>query len=183
MWLALLIVTGQLFATVDPASPYPVELLYELEPQNETRDIALTVLEVRGASMTELTANGESIVLDRADAPLLRGALVVPAGASVITFRYRATGTTLPIVVLQDVGEARFEASLRLPPDQHLVESFPTALAPSGDGYALSLPIVPAFVSLTLRDRRPVVTLPRLLDGLTLLILGGLAAVAIRRRR
>ena len=167
-----------------------VELVYRLERAQAATMLPFTILEVRGVRILSLTADGTAVELDRSNAPQLRGTLDAEDGVETITFRYEVLGTTIPVVVLGGSPvEARagaFRAEIDLADGLHLLESFPTGfrkVAPTG--YALELPVVPAFVKLRVSESASVFTLPRIVDGSVLVLLAllvGLAAVAIRRR-
>ena len=167
-----------------------VELVYRLERTQAATRLPVTVLEVDGVRIQNLTADGTAVELDRSNAPQLRGTLDVEDGVETISFRYEVLGTTIPVVVLGgSPAEARagaFRVEIELADGMHVLESFPTGLenvAPTR--YALELPVVPAFVKLRISESASVFTLPRIVDGsvlVLLVLLVGLAAVAIRRR-
>lgn len=167
-----------------------VELVYRLERAQAATSLPFTVLEVDGVRIRNLTADATAVELDRSDAPQLRGTVDVEDGVEEITFRYEVLGTTVPVVVLGgSPAEARagaFRAEIDLADGVHILESFPSGfekVAPSR--YALELPVVPAFVKLRVSESAPVFTLPRIVDGSVLVLLLGLATLAIlaiRRR-
>ena len=185
MLLLLAVLSGQLVATIEPHTAYPVELTYRFVLSPEATALDFTILEAKGASIDHMTVEGQPLALDRAGAPLLRGRVPVSAGTDSVTFRYLVTGTTVPVVVLglapEEARPDTFSASLRIPDGMHVVESFPTGLVAVADEYRLELPVVPAFVSLTVSDH-PTISVPAIVDGAALAILVMVGALVFLRR-
>lgn len=176
----------ELTASLDPTDPYTVDLTYRLEAVGDPTALEFTILEAKGARVDHVRVNGTEVTLDRSRAPQLRGTIAVPKGASSVTFRYDVIGTTIPLAVpVAGMGEAQpgvFLAKLRIPEGVHVIESFPTGVRESAEGHVLELPILPAFVSLTLAAERSWLSFPVLMDALALLVLGSVGVVALRRR-
>ena len=181
MFLWMAVVSCQLAATLESSGRYPVDVVYELTPASETTILSFTVLETKGTSVTDLFADGRPVALDRSNAPLIRGETEILEGATSIEFRYHVGGSTIPLVILPvDPGDARpetFTAAIGLPAGMKLVESFPTRSNESDGRVTFELPIVPAFVSLTITDEPPLLSVPEWLDLLVLSLLGSVVAV------
>lgn len=185
MLLLLVILGGELEARLTDDAPTLVELTYRLRDVEEP-ELSFTLLEARGATVSKLRVDGRDVVLDRTDAPLLRGRVPIASDATTLSFSYEVAGNTLPVAVLEGGFEndtdGAFRAVLSLPEGRYLAESFPTGLVSEGERHLLTLPIAPAFIALDVRPEPPLAPLPVVLDALAVVLLVGLALYAVRRR-
>lgn len=189
--------------------PTIVESACLLSLERGVRSVPLSVLATAGTEILDLEASLDgapvAVTLDHSAHPQIRGLVSIPAGTrrdgepASVRVRYRVLGAVreendrfflaIPVVVVGGKpSQARpdgFTASLELPAGLHLRESFPAGWAreETEGRYRIDLPVVPAFVTVEASEHGSLLTVPRLLDLGTVLLLAGLGALAFRRLR
>ena len=180
---------GELTATLASTGSSPVELTYSFEPSAEARRFQFSILDPDGVAGRSLSiedrASERELELDDSRTPYLRGTVGLPAGATTLTFRYSASGIRIPVVASLETLEAgndRFTATLQLPDGSTVVDSFPSGAVVDDNRARITLPVVPAFVSLTLSERPTFWSLPNVVDASVLMLFFVAGVIALRYR-
>ena len=182
------VTSARLTATVAPrSSSVDVRIEYALDGTPDV-PIRLEALGLGEAVVETVQVEGVGLVALEPESGAMRAGVVdVPASGRLV-LRYRVPAAVgidgpevrvrLPVVVLDlppaTAGGAVFVTTVEIPPEWSVSETFPTMLGREGDALVGGLAVVPSFVSVRARSDgagRP--GLPRLLDGLALLVLVG----------